>query len=263
VAESQELFSDGAAYERMMGRWSRVAGEAFLDWLGLPNGLRCLDVGCGNGAFTEILLARCAPAKVMGLDPSEGQIAYARQRPGAQAAEFRVGGAETLPFENASYDAGLMALVLVFLSDPAKAVAELTRVVRPGGWVATYMWDVPAGGVPLHPLHTVLKSLGAVTASPPNPEISRAEAMQDLWRKGGLQSVESRVIRIPVVFADFDEFWESTTLPVGPQGKVIATMSPSERERLRVLTREHLPIAAGGRIAYEAFANAVKGRVPA
>ena len=152
MAESQELFSDGAAYERMMGRWSRVAGEQFLNWLALPKGLRCLDVGCGNGAFTEELIVRCAPASVMGLDPSEDQITYARKRPGTKLAEFRVGGAQALPFDDDSYDAALMALVIAFLSDPAKSVAEMARVVRPGGWIATYMWDIPAGGVPVHPL---------------------------------------------------------------------------------------------------------------
>jgi ubiquinone/menaquinone biosynthesis C-methylase UbiE len=137
MTESHELFSDGAAYERMMGRWSRVAGKSFLDWIELPSGLRCLDVGCGNGAFTEELIARCAPASVMGLDPSEQQIAYARQRPGAKVAEFRVGDARALPFADDTYDAALMALVVAFLSDPAKAVAEMARVVRPGGWQPT------------------------------------------------------------------------------------------------------------------------------
>jgi ubiquinone/menaquinone biosynthesis C-methylase UbiE len=80
MTEHDELFSDGAAYERMMGRWSRVAGKLFLDWIELPSGLRCLDVGCGNGAFTEELIARCAPASVVGLDPSKQQIATATPR---------------------------------------------------------------------------------------------------------------------------------------------------------------------------------------
>jgi len=263
MTEAHKLFTDGAGYERMMGRWSRVVGETFLGWLDLPGGLRCLDVGCGNGAFTEVLVARCAPATVMALDPSEDQIAYARQRPGAELAEFRVGDAQALPFGDGSFDAALMALVIAFLPDPAKAVTEMVRVVRPGGWIATYMWDVPGGGVPVHPLYAALKSVGTAPGTPPNPAASRREAMQELWQKAGLQSIDTRVIRIPIVFSDFDDFWESTTVPVGPQGKVIAAMSSSAREQLRARVREQLPIAADGRIAYEAFANAVKGRVPA
>jgi len=88
--EAPNLFDDGKAYERLMGRWSRLAGEKFLDWLTAPKNLKWIDVGCGNGAFTEVLIARCSPAAVVGVDPSEGQIAYARTRPGAKLAEFRV-----------------------------------------------------------------------------------------------------------------------------------------------------------------------------
>ena len=77
VAETQIRFDDGAAYERMMGNWSRRAGNIFLDWLAAPPGLKWIDVGCGNGAFTELIVERCAPAEVQGIDPSEGQLAFA------------------------------------------------------------------------------------------------------------------------------------------------------------------------------------------
>jgi SAM-dependent methyltransferase len=199
----------------------------------------------------------------VGLDPSKQQIAHARQRPGAKAAEFRVGDAQALPFADRSYDAALMALVIAFLPNPARAVAEMARVVRPGGWIATYMWDIAGGGVPVHPLYEALKSIGATPGIQPNPEASRREALQEFWEKAGLQAVETRVIRIPVVFSNFDDFWDSTTVPVGPQGKAIAVLLPDAREKLRARLREQLPIAADGRIAYEAFANAVKGRVAA
>ena len=151
MAEAHKLFTDGEAYERLMGRWSRLVGEKFLDWLALSGGLICLDVGCGNGAFTDVLVAWCGPAAVTALDPSEEQIAHARQRTTAKVTEFQVGDAQALPFAPNSFDAAIMALVISFLPDPAKAVAEMARVVRPGGWVATYMWDIPGGGVPLLP----------------------------------------------------------------------------------------------------------------
>ena len=93
-----ELFTDGEAYERMMGRWSRLAGETFLAWLDLPKGLRWLDVGCGNGAFTEEIIARCAPATVMAIDSSDEQLAFARTRRGAKMAKFEVGDAQKLLF---------------------------------------------------------------------------------------------------------------------------------------------------------------------
>jgi hypothetical protein len=60
MSEVPIRFDDGAAYERAMGIWSQLAGEVFLDWLAPCSGLRWIDVGCGNGAFTELLVIRFA-----------------------------------------------------------------------------------------------------------------------------------------------------------------------------------------------------------
>ena len=98
MSDTGKLFTDGEVYERLMGRWSRVVGESFLSWLAVPKGLRWLDVGCGNGAFTEELISRCAPASVIAIDPSDDQLAYARKRPGAKLARFQVGDARKTSF---------------------------------------------------------------------------------------------------------------------------------------------------------------------
>jgi ubiquinone/menaquinone biosynthesis C-methylase UbiE len=179
MGEAPNLFTDGKAYERLMGRWSRLAGEKFLDWVDAPKNLKWLDAGCGNGAFTEVLIARCAPASVIGVDPSEGQLAYARGRPGAKGAEFRVADAQALPFPDNSFDAAAMALVIVFIPDPAKAARELARVVRPGGIAATYMWEFP-NGFHLAPLAAAMKDLGHTPPERPNVEASTRDAMRDL-----------------------------------------------------------------------------------
>src|SRR4051794_36683700 len=101
-------FDDGAAYERYMGTWSQLAGSSFLDWLAPPPGLRWLDVGCGNGAFTEMILRRCAPSNVQGIDPSEAQLAYARSRPSLRdIAQFRQADAMALPFDAGAFDAAV------------------------------------------------------------------------------------------------------------------------------------------------------------
>jgi ubiquinone/menaquinone biosynthesis C-methylase UbiE len=261
--DAATLFTDGKAYERIMGRWSKLVGDKFVDWIGAPKGLRWLDVGCGNGAFTEVLISRCAPAAVTGVDASDGQLAYARTRPGAMLAEFRIAQAQDLPFADDSFDAASMALVITFLPDPDKAAAEMARVVRPGGIVATYMWDMAAGGIPLAPVGRAMKSLGMTTPTMPNMDASRQENMRTIWQHAGLTAVETGVIRIPVVYADFDDFWGSNSAPVGTSGKALADLSPAAREAVKARLREQLPIAADGRIAYEGFANAVKGRVPA
>jgi SAM-dependent methyltransferase len=259
--EPVNLFTDGEAYERLMGRWSRPAGEVFLDWLNLPKGLRWLDVGCGNGAFTEVLVAHSAPAEVVGIDPSEEQLAYARTRAEAKPAQFRIGNAQALSFADGSFDAAIMALVITFVPDPAKAVAEMARVVRPGGHIATYMWDVPGGGLPLAPFYVAMQALGIAHSRPPGFAVSRQDAMHTLWEQAGLELIDTRVIRIPVTFSNFDDFWDSNSVPVGPVGKAINEMSPATEEQLKAHLREHLPTDSKGRISYEAYANAVKGRV--
>ena len=145
MAEQQIRFTDGAGYERMMGIWSRAAGEVFLDWLAPRPGLVWADIGCGNGAFTELVVERCAPVKIHGLDPSPEQLAYARQRHTAGLADFIQGDAMALPLADASVDAATMALVIFFVPEPARGVAEMARVVRPGGSVSAYAWDLLEG----------------------------------------------------------------------------------------------------------------------
>jgi ubiquinone/menaquinone biosynthesis C-methylase UbiE len=98
-------FDDGAVYERMMGKWSGLAGRAFIDWLSPPPNLRWVDIGCGNGAFTQLLVEHCAPMTVEGVDPSEGQLAFARERLATPVAKFRQGDAMALPFADGTFDA--------------------------------------------------------------------------------------------------------------------------------------------------------------
>lgn len=263
MSDAPAQFADGNAYERLMGRWSQIAGATFLDWLALPNGLKWLDVGCGNGAFTEVLIRKNAPAEVFGIDPSEGQLAYARTRPGTKLAKFQMAGAQDLPFADNSFDAAIMPLVISFVPDPVKAVAEMKRVVRPGGMIAAYMWDVPGGGLPLEPIQAAMRSMGAPDANPPGFNASREDRMRAVWEQNGLTSVETRVIRIRVSYKDFDDFWTTNSVPVGPSGVAIAKLSPEKKEELKALMRKRLPTAPDGSISYEPFANAVKGRVPA
>jgi ubiquinone/menaquinone biosynthesis C-methylase UbiE len=261
MTEAGAMFSDGKVYERMMGRWSKLVGREFLGWLDAAKNLKWIEVGCGNGAFTEELIAHCAPLEVTAVDPSEGQLSFARTRSGVRLAQFRLADAQALPFPDSSFDAAAMALVITFIPDPAKAVAEMARVVRPGGLVATYMWDTLGGGVPLSPLGTAFKSMGKEYARA-SSEASRRDVMQDLWQRAGLQAIETRQIRIPVTYSSFEDFCESNLVPIGPAGQVLKAMSASEMTELKDRLREILLIAADGRIAYEAFANAVKGKTP-
>ncbi len=261
MPEQQIRFDDGAAYERMMGVWSRSAGEVFLDWIKPAPGLRWIDIGCGNGAFTELLVERCAPIEVQGVDPSEGQLAFARKRPGARLAGFRQGDAMTLPFADNSFDAATMALVIFFVPDPAKGVAEMARVVRPGGTVAAYAWDILGGGFPLNPLQSEMRAMGHAPLLPPNADASRIDALRNLWTGAGLEDVQTREIAVQRTFFNFDDFW-ATGLLSGGTGPVIAKRVAGDAEKLKSRVRAKLPPDAAGRITHTARANAVKGRVP-
>ncbi len=261
MGADQIRFDDGAAYERYMGTWSRLAGETFLDWLAPTPGWRWLDVGCGNGAFTEMLVERCAPVSVRGIDPSEGQLAYARARPAARGAEFRPGDAMALPFPDDTFDAAVMPLVIFFVPDPAKGVAEMARVVRPGGAVTAYAWDMVGGGFPYEALQAEMRGLGVAVPAPPSPGASRMDALRDLWTGAGLAAVETREIAVQRTFADFDDYW--TTIQGAPSaGPKLAAMAAADRALLTARMRARLPADASGRITDGARANAIKGRVP-
>jgi ubiquinone/menaquinone biosynthesis C-methylase UbiE len=256
-------FTDGKAYETFMGRWSKIAAQKFLPWVNPPKGLNWIDVGCGNGAFTEELVAYAVPASVTGVDPSEGQISFARSRFTAGNIQFRIGDACALPFADNSFDAASMALVIVFVSDPQKAASELARVVKPGGIAATYMWDMPGGGFPHSPLSKALQSLDLPMPSRPNPEAGNRDALLKYWRNAGFTGVESDVIRIDTVYANAEDYWQSATIASGPAANAMSKLTPADKDRVRVRLREILPADSSGRIVFKAFANAVKGRVPA
>ena len=258
----QIRFDDGAAYERYMGKWSRLAGEVFLDWLAPEPGLRWLDVGCGNGAFTEMIVERCAPLDIEGIDPSEAQIAYARSRPALRAARFRQADAMALPFPDDTFDVAVMPLVIFFVPDPARGVAEMARVIRPAGTVAAYAWDMDGGGFPYSTLQAEMRELGVAVPVPPNPNASRIDAMRDLWTGVGLDAVETREITVQRTFADFDDYW--TTILGGSSVRPgLAAMGSEDLAHLQARMRARLPADAAGGITYGARANAVKGRVPA
>lgn len=261
MAADQIRFEDGAAYEKWMGIWSRLAGTIFLDWLAPRSGIRWVDIGCGNGAFTELLIERCAPAGVKGVDPSEAQLAFARQRPAARVAEFSKGDAMALPFATNSFDAAVMALVIFFVPDPAKGVAEMARVVTPDGVVAAYAWDMAGGGFPAEPIQAELRARGVAPLRPPSADASRLDDLADLWKGGGLSEVETRQIAVQRTYSDFDDFW-TTTLLSPSTGPVVATLPPAEVESLKARVRARLPADSEGRITYTARANAVRGRVP-
>ena len=258
----QIRFEDGASYEAFMGVWSRLAGEQFLRWLAPSAGWRWADVGCGNGAFTELLFERCAPAEVLGIDPSPQQLAFARERLARAPAHFVEGDAMALPWGDASFDAATTALVIFFVPEPARCVAELARVVRPAGSVSSYAWDIVGGGFPL----TMLQEEIAIMFNkpplwPPSADAARIEALRSLWTGAGLVDVETTAFTVERTYRSFDEWW--AIAQTGPRlAPFFAAMPPAQFAELRERMRARLGAAANGTITTSARANAVRGRVP-
>lgn len=253
-------FDDGAAYERYMGWWSRVAGDPMLAWLSPPRGARWLDVGCGNGVCTELLHERCAPSALVGVDPSPEQLAYARTRPALQNALLLQGDAMALPLVDGCVDVAIMALVLFFVPDPAVGVQEMTRVVVAGGLVCAYAWDMPGGGFPYHVLQHEMRAQGATVPKPPSPEASRLEAMHALWVGAGLADVRTCQMVVQRRFDSFADYW-ATVLGGASIGRTLAAMDAEHLAVLKARLISQLPVDDTGAVTCHAVANAVCGNV--
>ena len=261
MAQDPIRFDDGAAYDRGMGSWSLLAGQVFLDWLSPASGLRWLDVGCGSGAFTELLLQRCAPADMQGIDPSEAQLAFARTRPGARGATFLQGDAMALPFQDGRFDAAVMALVIFFVPGSGQRRRRDGARGSPGRHGRGIRVGHGGGRISLPPDPHRTAGHGRHAAASPSPDASREATLRDLWTGAGFEAVETREISLQRSFADFEDFWGSSTI-TGSVRPTLAAMPADKVEQFKARVRARLPADASGRIEYQARANAIKGRVP-
>lgn len=255
-----EVWASGTGYEPFVGRWSRLVAAEFLDWLDVAPGGRWLDVGCGTGALSGAIVQRCAPADLLGIDPSEGYLAWAAEQVDHPRARFAKADAANLP--DGDFDAVVSGLVLNFLPDPHAAVAAM-RKAGEGGVVAAYVWDY-AGRMDL------IRHFwdAAVAVDPAAAEldeaarfpICRPDRLESLWQAAGLTDVSSRAIDVPTVFADFDEYWYPFLGGQGPAPGYAMSLDEARRAELREQVRARLPIAEDGSISLIARAWAVRGR---
>jgi ubiquinone/menaquinone biosynthesis C-methylase UbiE len=145
ISQPRDNWAAGEAYEPYVGRWSRLVADEFLQWLAVPTRGLWLDVGCGTGVLVRAILEAAAPRAVKGIDAAQSYIAFARQQISDSRASFQLGDAQSLPVETASYDVVVSGLVLNFVPDPDRAIAEMARLANPGGLIAAYVWDYAGG----------------------------------------------------------------------------------------------------------------------
>lgn len=254
-----DTWERGNPYERYVGRWSRQLAPRFLSWLALPRGRRWLDVGCGTGALSAAILEQCAPASLAGVDPSPGFLDSARQNLAGKAA-LHQGSAESIPLENASVDAVVSGLVLNFTKDPHAALAEMRRVISPGGCIAAYVWDYAGKMELMRYFWDVAVELDAAAA--PLDEglrfpLCRPEALRELFAGAGL-SAQVTELDIPTPFPGFDDYWNPFLGGQGPAPAYAMSLDEARRTKLRERLRTRVPAGKDGAITLIARAWAVR-----
>jgi SAM-dependent methyltransferase len=249
------MFAAGDAYELYMGRWSRLLAPRYAAFAGVKDGERILDVGAGTGA----LAASLPRSEVVGVDPSAGFVEHAARN--APSVRFEVGDAQALRFADASFDQAMSLLVLNFIPDHGKAVAEMRRVTRKGGVVSACVWDYGDGMESLRIFwdEAVALEPAAAPKHERNMKLSRRGELGELWRKAGLTDVREESAVVEQAFTSFGDYWGPFLKGTGPGGAYVASLADDRRQQLELRLRSRL---ADGPFTLKARAWCVKGTVP-
>lgn len=259
----QDLWQSGDPYEYYMGRWSKRVADQFVDWLSPQPGREWLDVGCGTGALSETVIKRTHPKSVIAIDQSEGFISAAQQRLGGRVT-CKVGNALSLPLEGMSMDFSVSGLVLNFIPEPEKALAEMRRVTREGGTVAVYVWDYSENMEFLnHFWNTVVEINPSASDLHEGHRFRDANAgwLNDIFKRVGFSQVEATSLEIVTRFSDFDDYWRPFLGGQGPAPTYVSKLDNPGKNRLRQALVKKLPVKKDGSISLTARAWASKGIV--
>jgi ubiquinone/menaquinone biosynthesis C-methylase UbiE len=261
MPEIKLTFDAADDYDRFMGRWSRAIGERFLAWLDAPAAKRWLDVGCGTGAFSELILRSAKPAALTGIDPSPQQIDFVRKR--LPAHTFEVADAATMPFGDGAFDVIASALVLHFIPDRHKAFAEMKRVLEPGGLVSGYTWRRTAESdmAAYWPMMRGAEAVGGQALRSAVVPEGTQDGMRASLAAAGFSDIETTEIEVSQTYVSFDDYWEAQTRPSSPPGRTVAALDERQRTKMRDMLRASMP-AADGTVTYSSVAIAGKARKP-
>ena len=248
---------DAAGYEQLMGRWSQKLAPLFIEFAGLADDEKILDVGCGTGSLTFALARAAKLAEIRAIDFSPVFVEAANQRNTDPRIRISQADACALPFEDGAFDRALALLVLHFVPDAAKAVAEMRRVVRPGGTVAAVVWDHLGGMTGMRMMIdtvAVLSEGGRQLRSRYcfQPMMQPGE-MKRAFTEQGLTDVTEAELMIRMDYRNFDDYWAPIAAGEGPLGKYMATLDPAERARTDAAVRD--AYEAGRSDGPRSFAN--------
>jgi trans-aconitate methyltransferase len=261
--EHKDTWANGAAYESYIGRWSRLVARKFIAWLDISLGTRWLDVGCGTGILSQTILDVVSPQTVLGIDSSEGYIEYACKHIKNPHVSFRLGDAQALVVESASYDAAVSGLVLNFVAKPNQMLSEMIRAVRIGGTVAVYIWDYADLMQPIRYFWNAAVALDGIAVALDEGQrfpLCQPESLIQLFQNSAqLEYIEVRAIDVPTIFHNFDDYWSPFLGGQGPAPSYTMSLSEKQRDALREYLRRRLPISADGSIHLIARAWAVRG----
>jgi SAM-dependent methyltransferase len=258
--------SDGAAYERFLGRWTRLLATPLLDFAAQPEGA-LLDVGCGTGSLAFAMKDRWPARRVAGVDIARPYIDYALAAAGDNAPEFQVADAAALPFADGDFALAASQLVLSFVGDPDGAVAQMRRVVRPGGVIVAAVWDFRGGLVFQRMLWDTAAGVDAAAGAARDRLFSHALSLPDglvnLFVRAGLSEVHRSSLTIRMEYANFDDYWTPLLGGQGPFGGFVRSLVPERRLRIEELVRAaYLSGAPDGPRSLAATAWAVRALVP-
>ena len=260
-----KMFSMSAEYERFMGRWSRLLAPKYIAFAGVKNGDRILDVGTGTGSLASALETTMTSSEIVGIDPSEGFINYAKKNAKSGRARFEVGDAQALRFPDASFDQTMALLVMNFVPDHNKAIGEMRRVTRPQGVVSACVWDYNAGMQMLRFFWDEAVALDpAIEAKDErHMKLSREGQLGELWKRAGLVNVQEKPLAIDQTYASFDDYWGPFLRGAGPGGAYVVSLSEERRRQLEARMRKRLlGNREDGAFVLEARAWCVRGEVP-
>jgi SAM-dependent methyltransferase len=250
-------------YEALMGRWSRAMAARFITWLAPLPHQRWLDVGCGTGALTEAILKRAAPKAVWAVDAEPQYIQQAGFAIRDRRCRFVVADALHLPADIADVDLTVSGLFLNLIPNPAAGLAEMLRVSRVGGRVATYLWDFARGMQFVRHFWDAAIELDRGAESLDQGRrypLCHPDRLRELFVAGGLRFADLQALEIPTVFRSFDDYWMPIELGHGRASEYFGTLGPQQRVRLRERIKARLPTNADGSIALSARAWVIAGQ---